>query len=343
LKIIVLTKNYGAGYTGATSATYELIKEWTLKHVDVEIVTTNIVGKTNSNVKIYHCSNKREMIRHLKNVAKSDQCVGYSDDHLGFFFHIAGIKYIHTYHGNWPNAMFINGLKGIIQGIWFIPQYVVTIHSSKIVCDVSAAMSTFTKRFNSNEQIIRNGTGTLKYREVREPIFLKTNRLRILMVGGVDSRKYAKLLEILSSIDSSTLKKIRIDIYGDVHDARVLKKMLNYSNINMKGFASTIPYEKYDLLLSTSKVENLSIASIEALSSGIPVIGFKVGGMPEVIKRNKNGLLAKRFDSMQIASWLKQMVTVGMRIDFDNLPVINEFNWRMASKKYLELFKVVIK
>ena len=163
------------------------------------------------------------------------------------------------------------------------------------------------------------------------------------MVGGVDSRKYAKLLEILSSIDSSTLKKIRIDIYGDVHDARVLKKMLNYSNINMKGFASTIPYEKYDLLLSTSKVENLSIASIEALSSGIPVIGFKVGGMPEVIKRNKNGLLAKRFDSMQIASWLKQMVTVGMRIDFDNLPVINEFNWRMASKKYLELFKVVIK
>ena len=41
MKLNVLTKNYGKGFNGATTATYELIERWKEKGIDIEIFTLN--------------------------------------------------------------------------------------------------------------------------------------------------------------------------------------------------------------------------------------------------------------------------------------------------------------
>ena len=52
-------------------------------------------------------------------------------------------------------------------------------------------------------------------------------------------------------------------------------------------------FKKIDILIMTSKVENCSMAIMEAQVRGIPVIAPLVGGIPEIIEHKKTGFLVK--------------------------------------------------
>ena len=46
-----------------------------------------------------------------------------------------------------------------------------------------------------------------------------------------------------------------------------------------------------DLFLLTSDSESFGLAALEAISCGVPVVGYRAGGLPEVISHGENGLL----------------------------------------------------
>ena len=46
-----------------------------------------------------------------------------------------------------------------------------------------------------------------------------------------------------------------------------------------------------DLFLMTSESESFGLAALEAISCGVPVVGYRAGGLPEVITHGENGLL----------------------------------------------------
>ena len=46
-----------------------------------------------------------------------------------------------------------------------------------------------------------------------------------------------------------------------------------------------------DLFLLTSDSESFGLAALEAISCGVPVVGYQAGGLPEVIDHGENGLL----------------------------------------------------
>ncbi|WP_304055630.1 glycosyltransferase family 4 protein [Levilactobacillus namurensis] len=342
MRIIVLTKNYGDGYTGATSSTVALVREWVQKGVEVEVITQHIVGNFNEGIILHECRTKREMIKQLKISCDFPLCVGYSDDHLGFFFNFVRTRYIHTYHGNWPIAMWHGGLKGFLAGLWFIPQYAVTIKFSECVCNVSDFMRRkFTDKFNRNSVVIRNGV-SIKSKGVLEKEIYKAP-LRIIMVGGVDKRKYEKLLRVLEKLNRSIMDKISIDIYGTIHDRRLARDIDASDSVTFKGFANHVPYPRYDLLLTTSTVENLPISVIESIVSGVPVVAFDVGGIGEAISSGNQGVLIQRFDYKQMALTIEDIVNGNVTFRFDNRKIIDTYNWGNSSSKYLKIMNVVSK
>jgi glycosyltransferase involved in cell wall biosynthesis len=67
-------------------------------------------------------------------------------------------------------------------------------------------------------------------------------------------------------------------------------------------------FRAVDAALLTSAWENLPHTLLEALAAGTPVIATAVGGIPEVVRDGKNGLLVPPRDVAGIASAIERLV-----------------------------------
>jgi len=63
-----------------------------------------------------------------------------------------------------------------------------------------------------------------------------------------------------------------------------------------------------DLFVTASKTETQGLVLIEAMASGLPVIGVKQGGVVNIIDHEKNGYLAKPDNSEEIAGYIVKMI-----------------------------------
>ena len=57
-----------------------------------------------------------------------------------------------------------------------------------------------------------------------------------------------------------------------------------------------------DLFLLTTDRESFGLSALEALASGVPVVGAGVGGLPEVVRHNETGMLCDVGDTAAMAS-----------------------------------------
>lgn len=67
-------------------------------------------------------------------------------------------------------------------------------------------------------------------------------------------------------------------------------------------------YAACDLLVLPSREDNLPNVVLEAMSCGLPVVAFDTGGIPEMVRPEKTGLLAKAFDSEELAEHIRRLV-----------------------------------
>ena len=132
-----------------------------------------------------------------------------------------------------------------------------------------------------------------------------TNRRNILYVGKLEKHKGIRILiEIFSDI-AKKIEDFRLIIAGSGSLENELKDKVSRSNITDKvlfvGHLRTKDliewYEKADLLVIPSLwQEQFGIVGIEAMSFGLPVIGFNVGGIPDWLKNGRTGYLIEAGD-----------------------------------------------
>ena len=56
-----------------------------------------------------------------------------------------------------------------------------------------------------------------------------------------------------------------------------------------------------DILLLPSYTENHPLVALEALAAGVPVVGYEVGGLPDIVRHEEHGLLAPLLDIAGLA------------------------------------------
>ncbi|UOQ87013.1 glycosyltransferase family 4 protein [Gracilibacillus salinarum] len=339
-KLVILTKYFGNNFTGANIATHEIVKRIERDFGEVVVFTKHEGSYDMEDISINKYTNLFELIKSLSFFKKNhNNFICYSDDHFGFIFKLLNIPYFHTYHGNWPDAKRIN-LTHYLKSFYYRPLYNLTLRNAKKVVNVSYYMDAFVRKLNSNTVVIRNGLGlSSEKKNVKTKEIAAGGKLNIVMIGNIDKRKYSLATRLFKCFENKFKGKVTVDIYGTAQDNSLVDEIYQYNFVKIKGFDPNIDFQEYDLLISTSKSENLSIAMCEALASGLPVITFNIGGLNEIVKNGENGFTIPRYDIKSMFDQINLIQEKGYDFVFSEIE-LSQYDWDKAANQYLKNFKM---
>jgi glycosyltransferase involved in cell wall biosynthesis len=144
-------------------------------------------------------------------------------------------------------------------------------------------------------KVIYNGIKPENYPDLKHEV--PYNRLMIGNAGRmVDQKKQYFLLELAQRLKEASVD-FEIKIAGDgplLTNLKLKAKELKVENhIKFLGFVTNMAdfYKSINLFVLTSEHEGTSNALIEAMAWSLPVIGFNISSIPEMIDDGKNGYL----------------------------------------------------
>lgn len=169
---------------------------------------------------------------------------------------------------------------------------------------------------------------TLREQNIRKPIEVISNGMdlnnfrgsvkktiasppKLLHVGRISFEKNVEII-------LRALKKIRnvipgttLDIIGDgpaISSLKIEARQLQLEDaVQFLGYwpHENLPevYPRYDLFVTASTMETQGLVVLEAIASGLPVVGVDSFALPELIHHEKNGFIAPPYDSTQIAEY----------------------------------------
>jgi glycosyltransferase involved in cell wall biosynthesis len=189
------------------------------------------------------------------------------------------------------------------------------------------AVSQYTKKeltefYNISEEkihVIYNGVDIQKFKplsrnktELRRELGLApSDRKMILFVGRLYSRKGLPTLLQAAQVVVKDFRNTQFVISGGgfKQNEEKLRKLATQLGIEDNvSFVGYFPDEKLPDLYAAADVfvlpalyENFPFAILEAMSTGLPVVSTRVGGIPELIVDKHSGLLIEPYDHEQLA------------------------------------------
>jgi glycosyltransferase involved in cell wall biosynthesis len=145
----------------------------------------------------------------------------------------------------------------------------------------------------------------------------------ILQVGRVHPRKgQLNLVEAVGLLPANLRERIRVRLVGPVGKpayARQIRELARDRNlpVDLESALSEEDlkkaYQAAAMLVMPSQpylnsVEGLGLALLEAQHFGRPVIGTRVGGIPEAIKDNETGLIVPPNDALALANAIQRLL-----------------------------------
>jgi len=153
------------------------------------------------------------------------------------------------------------------------------------------------------------------------PPRLETSRKNLLFVGQLVTGKGVDfLLNAITRVDQITA----LDIIGDGVQRQDLEKLSKELELQDRVvFHGKIAHEEVESYYQSSKIlivpsrwpEPFGMVGLEAMRHGMPVIAFDVGGIPEWLTDQKNGLLVKAGDVDGLANAVTSLLSNPQQYD----------------------------
>ncbi|MEW5768359.1 MAG: glycosyltransferase family 4 protein [bacterium] len=174
---------------------------------------------------------------------------------------------------------------------------------------------------------------------------------RLLFVGRVSSpEKGAKyLLEAMARIVKD-FPEARLTVIGEASNSPALLELVEKLGIKeVVDFKGPVPhkdlapyYAGADVLIIPSLAEGLPKVLPEALACETPVVGTRVGGIPEVVRDGYNGLLVDPGSAEQIAAAVIKILSnedLLTALAKNARPSVEARSWEANIDKYIEMYK----
>lgn len=200
-----------------------------------------------------------------------------------------------------------------------------------------------------NVEIISMGCDVSKFGEKYriENYFNQGNRKVILFVGRlVEKKGVTYLIEAMRQVNAKLI------IVGDgplreklMQQALDLKDRVEFLGAKTHKELPVI-YASADIFVAPSVTasdgdkEGLGLVLLEAMASGLPVIGSNSGGIPEIVKNNYNGFITQERDVQDIANKINYLLCNDEereRIVQNGIRVAAERDYSQIARKYAKI------
>lgn len=175
------------------------------------------------------------------------------------------------------------------------------------------------------------------------------NGFKMLFPGGAKHSKGGDILIVALGKIKNKIRDFRLFVALDVPEDHFIKQMVEKKGLNENiiflGFLEKKKYinilNSVDILVMPSRREGFSIAQLEAMALGKPIIAGKTGGTPELIKNYRNGILVlpEPEDLSHAILELYENKNLRDTLSKNNLSDIEKFDWKKIIKEYIHLYE----
>lgn len=157
---------------------------------------------------------------------------------------------------------------------------------------------------------------------------LLSQALQILSAQNHDS--VSCLVFGASHANTPPAHQLPVTFLGELHDEITL----------------ALAYSAADVFVCPSREESFSNTTLESLACGTPVVGFAVGGIPDMIEHKVNGMLATPHDPQELAAGIAYILEDQERREAmgraARRKVEENYAYPVVAKQYIELYNRIL-
>jgi glycosyltransferase involved in cell wall biosynthesis len=192
------------------------------------------------------------------------------------------------------------------------------------------------RRFNVNSEVIPNGIFVNDYRIGTIPHEKPT----IIFVGRLVPAKGLKYLIKSIKFISNDFPNVELVIAGSGPEESNLSELVKTLHLrknvrfvgNLYGEKMTSLYQSADVVVLPSLSETFGIVILEAMASGKPFVGTRVGALPEIVRESHAGYLVPPRDPSALAEKICKLLgdaQLRQRLGRNGRKVVEEkYDWR---------------
>ena len=232
-------------------------------------------------------------------------------------------------------------------------------HSNLSIVAVSRWMTEIARQSMLNRfpiYHIPNGVDTKLYQPI-DPQLCRAvlgipAKKKVIMFSSLNLMDYRKggdlLLKAIKNIPSSLKSELIILTMGSNGD-RIGESLgtqsLNLGYINSHRIKAAA-YSAADLFVLPTRAENLANGIMESMACGTPVVSFRVGGCPELVRPGITGCLAEPENAEDLCDCVVQLIEdKSLRTVMGKQCreiAVKEYSVELETKRYIELYRQLI-
>ena len=262
------------------------------------------------------------------------------------------------YYKSWSPAKNIRAILNPVNRAVLQLEKKAVEKGSKIIISVSEGVKReILKYYNVSEEkivVIPNGVDLEKFKpdrekrkKIREKLKIDKNEIVLIFTGHEFERKGLRfIIEALPIIEDN----VRLLVIGK-DDPEPYKKLAQklgvLDEVIFAGFVPDITeyYAASDIFVFPTAYEAFSLATLEAVASGLPILATKVNGTEELIKGRYNGFFIKR-DSKDIAEKINILISdenLRKQMARNARKTAENYSWDRVVKMTLDVYEEVLK
>jgi glycosyltransferase involved in cell wall biosynthesis len=370
MKILFINDNYFS-IGGANIANRNLVKFLLDKKIDVSLITCSYIKRPVNHINIYTLPtliSKYPSFIAIPYVQKINYVISKENPDIIHLQVPTPISLIALWLARRKKIPVVIGIHELPKNISIyspVAKSLITKLIKKILAyglektNVSVAPSEFAKRYykklapKSDIRVISNGTDidTFKHSYSKAILFkniflshLDSNLPIILFVGRIMPDKNLEIL--IKAIEGIN---VIVVLVGNIWQSYIKNlNLLSRRKVIITGWVSKSiligAYSAADIFVQPSTSELQSLAILEAMSCGLPIIGVNYGPIPELVIQDLNGLLFEPYNFLdlreKIRSLLNNKSTIN-KMQKESLRIVQKHSLIKCGEEYIKVYNEI--